>query len=412
MSYPRTHAEALDESDPLAHFRERFFIPDGVIYLDGNSLGALPQQTKTRIEQVVQEEWGSQLIQSWNTAGWIDLPTRIGAKIAKLIGANADEVVVTDSTSINLFKVLASALKQNAARRVIVTEKENFPTDLYIAQGLIDLLGHDYELRWVSRGEIESTIDERTAVVMLTHVNYRNGRVLDMDAITKRAHEKGALTIWDLSHSVGAMSVDLNRANADFAVGCGYKYLNGGPGAPAFVFVAKRHHEDFSQPLTGWLGHAQPFAFDWQYTPAEGIARAMCGTPPVLSLSALECGVDLFLEADINALREKSLRLTDLFIALVQPICKKHQLELITPTEQAQRGSQVSLTHARGYPIIRALIARGVIGDFRAPNILRFGFAPLYLRFVDVWDAAYALGEILESGDWRRDVFDQKEKVT
>jgi kynureninase len=412
MSYPRTYAEALDESDPLSHFRDRFFIPDGVIYLDGNSLGALPKQTKTRIEQVVQEEWGSQLIQSWNTAGWIDLPTRIGAKIAKVIGANADEVVVTDSTSINLFKVLASALKQNASRRVIVSENENFPTDLYIAQGLIELLGNDYELRCVSQPEIERAIDDETAVVMLSHVNYRNGRIHDLDAITKQAHEKGALMIWDLSHTAGAMPVDLNRANADFAIGCGYKYLNGGPGASAFMFVARRHHKHFSQPLTGWLGHAQPFAFDWKYEPAEGITRAMCGTPPILSMAALESGVDVFLDVEMNALRKKSLMLTDLFIALVRPFTDKHELELITPIDHVLRGSQVSLTHARGYPIIKALIARGVIGDFRAPNILRFGFAPLYLRFVDVWDAANALGEILESGDWRRDVFDQKAKVT
>jgi kynureninase len=403
---------ALDADDPLAHFRDRFDLPEGVIYLDGNSLGPMPKGALRRVAHVVQEEWGRGLIRSWNAAGWIDLPQRIGDKIATLIGAQPGEVIVADSTSVNLFKVLAAALKLNSDRRIVLSEPDNFPTDLYIAQGLIELLGARHELHLVEADRIVSTIDEHTAVVMLTHVNYRTGAMHDMNAITRCAHEHGALTIWDLAHSAGAVPADLSAAGADFAVGCGYKYLNGGPGAPAFVFVAQRHQSRFSQPLSGWLGHAQPFAFDWRFQPAEGIACAQCGTPPVLSLAALECGVDLALEADVNHVRAKSLAMTDLFIALVEQHCHTHGLRLVTPREHDRCGSQVCFAHPHAYPIMQALIARGVIGDFRAPDILRFGFAPLYLRFVDVWDAAHALATILDTREWDRAEFKRLVKVT
>jgi kynureninase len=383
-----------------------------VIYLDGNSLGPLPKGAAARVAQVVTEEWGDGLIRSWNSAGWIELPQRIGDKIAQLIGAQASEVIVADSTSVNLFKVLAGALTLNSARRVIVSERENFPTDLYMAQGLIALMGGRHELRLVDADDVADAIDAETAVVMLTHVNYRTGRMHDMAAITAQAHAHGALTIWDLAHSAGAVPVDLNAAQADLAIGCGYKYLNGGPGAPAFVFVAERHQADFVQPLSGWLGHAQPFAFDATYTPAQGIMRAMCGTPPVISIAALECGVDIALEADIAQVRAKSLALTDLFIALVEQTCAPHGLRLVTPREHGRRGSQVCFAHPDAYAIMQALIARGVIGDFRAPDILRFGFAPLYLRYADVWDAVRIVADVLDTRAWDTPAFRQRAKVT
>jgi len=403
---------ALDATDQLAPFRDRFHLPNGVIYLDGNSLGPLPKGAAARVAQVVTEEWGDGLIRSWNSAGWMALPRRIGDKIGRLIGAHPGEVIVADSTSINLFKVLAGALKLNPTRRVIASERDNFPTDLYMAQGLIELLGGKHELRLVDADEITDAIDADTAVVMLTHVNYRTGRMHDMAAITQQAHQHGALVIWDLAHSAGAVPVDLNSVQADLAIGCGYKYLNGGPGAPAFVFVARQHQADFVQPLSGWLGHAQPFAFDVHYTPAEGIARAMCGTPPIISLAALECGVDIVLEADMTAMRAKSLALTDLFIALVEQTCVPHGLRLVTPRQHALRGSQVCFAHPDAYAIMQALIARGVIGDFRAPDILRFGFTPLYLRYADAWDAAHILADVLDTRAWDRPEFKQRATVT
>lgn len=408
----RAAAAALDAHDPLASFRDRFHLPPGLIYLDGNSLGPLPHATRRRIAQVIAGEWGEGLIRSWNAAGWIELPQRVGDKIARLIGAQPGEVIVTDSTSINLFKVLAGALALRPGRRVVLSERDNFPTDLYIAQGLIELLRGGHALRLVAAEEICDAIGEDTAVVMLTHVNYRTGSMHDMVRITQQAHARGALTIWDLAHSAGAVPVDLNKAQADFAIGCGYKYLNGGPGAPAFLFVAQRHQADFRQPLAGWLGHAQPFAFEVDYRPAQGIARALCGTPPILSLTALACGVDIALEAPMSAVRAKSLALTDLFIAPVEQRCAPHGLRLVTPREHDRRGSQVCFAHPHAFPIMQALIARGVIGDFRAPDILRFGFAPLYVRYTDVWDAAHILAEVLASRAWDRPEFWQRAKVT
>lgn len=421
----RLQALALDARDPLAPLRQQFTLPEGVIYLDGNSLGALPVATAARVQEAVTGEWGTGLIRSWNTAGWVTLPQRIAEKIARLIGAAPDETLVGDSTSVNLYKVLSSAMALvratgDAGRRVVVSERANFPTDLYIAQSLCQQ--HGFTLQLVEPDEISAHLDERLGVLMLTHVNYRTGRMHDMKGVTHAAHACGALTLWDLAHSAGAVEVDLNAADADFAVGCGYKYLNGGPGAPAFLWVNRRHldrmeRENLWQPLSGWFGHAAPFEFTPDYRPAAGIARFACGTPPVLSLTALDCGLETLAAAQpsggMAALRAKSLQLTTLFMSLVETRCAGHGLTLVTPREEGMRGSQVSYARSDGgYAIMQALITRGVIGDFRAPDILRFGFTPLYTRFVDVWDAVEHLRQVLESGEWREARFHHKAAVT
>lgn len=416
----REDALALDAADPLAPLRELFDVPEGLIYLDGNSLGALPRAAATRAQQVVTEEWGRGLISSWNSAGWIDLPRRVGDKVARLVGAGPGELVVADSTSVNLYKALSAAvaLQRTDTRRVILSERSNFPTDLYIAQSVAR--EHDCELVLLDDPDtIADHLDERTAVLMLTQVNYRTGRLLDMAALTRAAHAAGALTVWDLCHSAGAVPVDLTAADADFAVGCGYKFLNGGPGSPAYVWVHPRHADRFTQPLSGWMGHAAPFAFTTGYEPAPGIARYLSGTPSVLATAVLECGVDTVLAAEpyggIAALREKSLALTRLFADLVEQRVGGFGLE--SPRDDALRGSQVCLTHEEGYPIVQALIARGVVGDFRAggagtPDILRFGVTPLYSRFVDVWDAVEHLRRVMESGEWRDERFRARQAVT
>jgi kynureninase len=423
----RQQAQALDAADPLAVLREQFALPAGVIYLDGNSLGVLPRSTAARVQQVVTEEWGRELIRSWNSAGWMDLPQRVGDKIARLIGAAPGETVVADSTSVNLFKVLCAALgiarADSPQRRVILSERSNFPTDLYIAEGLARERG--FELVLAEPDELPARLDGHVAVLMLTHVNYRTGRMHDMAALTRSAHAAGALTVWDLAHSAGAVPVDLHAgsqgaaspsaAAADFAIGCGYKYLNGGPGAPAFVWAHPQHADRFWQPLAGWMGHAAPFEFTPGYRPAAGISRYLCGTPAVLSLAALECGVDTVLAADslggMAALRSKSLAQTRLFTQLVEARCPG--LTLASPRDDALRGSQVCFSHAEwGWPVMQALIARGVIGDFRAPDILRFGFTPLYTRFVDVFDAAEHLRDVIDSGAWRRAEFSLRKAVT
>jgi kynureninase len=413
----RDEANALDAADPLGRFRDRFALPAETIYLDGNSLGALPAMVAERVDQTVRREWGDGLIRSWNDARWIDLPTAVGAKIARLVGAADDEVVAADSTSVNLFKVLAVALRIRRPRTVILSERGNFPTDLYMAQGLADLLDGRIRLELVDGGgdAIEQAIASHAgdlAVLMLTHVDYRTGAMHDMARLTAAAHRAGALTIWDLAHSAGALPVTLDAARADFAVGCGYKYLNGGPGAPAFLFAARRHHSAFLQPLSGWLGHARPFDFVPEYTPAPGIGRFLCGTPSVIGMSALDSALDLMSEASIEALRAKSIALADLFIRQVEPFAAEAGLSLVTPRDAARRGSQVSYAHADGYPVMQALIARGVIGDFRAPDLLRFGFAPLYVRYVDVHDAAEHLGEVLLSGEWNAPRFHRRAAVT
>ena len=412
---------ALDAQDPLAPLREQFTLPAGKIYLDGNSLGVMPRTAPARVAQVVTQEWGQDLIESWNTAGWIDLPQRIGDKIARLVGADAGELVVADSTSVNLFKVLSAALTIAATdtpqRRVILSERGNFPTDLYIAQALAKERGYELLLT-ESPDQIDAQLaGGKVAVMMLTQVDYKSGRLHDMAALTRRAHEHGALAIWDLAHTAGAVPVALKASDADFAVGCGYKYLNGGPGAPAFVWAHPRHANRFEQPLSGWMGHAAPFEFTPTYRPAAGIARYLCGTPALLSMAALECGVDTVLAAeplgDMAALRAKSLALTDLFIALVEQRCGGQGLSVITPRAHALRGSQVALAREEGaYAIVQALIARGVVGDFRAPDVLRFGFTPLYLCFADVWDAVEHLQQVLSAGEWREARFNRKAAVT
>jgi kynureninase len=443
----RSRCEQLDRDDPLRELRELFVLPERVIYLDGNSLGALPRSAAPRLQEVARGEWGDGLIRSWNSAGWITLASRIGDKIAALIGAAPGEVAVGDSTSVNLYKALSAALALQRAdapqRRVIVSERSNFPTDLYIADTLARANG--LTLRLVEPDAIGTALDADVALLLLTHVNYRSGRMHDMAALTRAAHAAGALVLWDLAHSAGALPVALkgegladttpgfdawNREAADFAVGCGYKYLNGGPGAPAFVWAHPRHtarmeREQLRQPLSGWLGHAAPFDFSAEYRPAPGIQRFVCGTPPVLALAALECGVDTLRAADayggLAALRAKSLALGDRFIELVQTRCAGHGLACITPHAPEQRGSQASFTHENAYPLMQALIARGVIGDYRegtpghptdALGILRFGFTPLYTRFTDLWDAVEHLRQVLASGEWREPRFAQRSAVT
>jgi kynureninase len=410
MMLTRTYCAALDAEDALGHLRDQFDLPEGVIYLDGNSLGARPKKALERGREVIEQEWGTDLIRSWNKAGWFDMPLRLGDKLATLIGAASGDVAVTDSTSLNLFKVLAAALRVQAARtetadrRTIVTERANFPTDVYMAQGLSEWLDRGYRLHLVdSPEEMETAIGDDTAVVMLTHVNYRTGYMHDMKSVSDRAHASDALIVWDLAHSAGAVPVELHRDGADFAVGCTYKYLNGGPGSPAFVWIAPRHQEAFRQPLSGWWSHATPFTMQPDFQPASGIRRALCGTQPILSLAMVECGLDIFAQTDMTAIRKKSLALTDLFIELVETRCANHPLILATPREHSVRGSQVSFSHPHGYPVMQALIARGVIGDYREPEIMRFGFTPLYTRFVDVWDAVDILADILDGQKYDAD---------
>jgi kynureninase len=408
----RKHCEDLDRRDPLARFRERFVLPEDVIYLDGNSLGPLLKSIPERIRQVVEHEWGQGLIRSWNAARWIDLPQRVGDKIAPLIGAEPGEVVAADSTSVNLFKLLSAALALQRGRSVILSERDNFPTDLYVAQGVRDQLGGRHELRLVDAERIRDAIDEQVAVVMLTHVDFRNGSRHDMAAITAATHAKGALVLWDLSHSVGAMPLALSAVRADLAIGCGYKYLNGGPGAPAFLYVRRDLQSRIRPPLSGWMGHREPFAFVPDYAPAEGILRNLCGTPPVLAMAALDAALDLWAEVDLGALRAKSVALADLMISLVEVQGSDLGLTLATTRDAEQRGSQVSFAHPEGYAVMQALIARGVIGDYRAPDLIRFGLTPLYLRYVDVFDAVAVLVDILRHRQWDRAEFKKRAKVT
>ena len=430
----RADALALDSADPLAPLRDLFDLPEGVVYLDGNSLGALPRATAGRVQEVVTGEWGRGLVGSWNTAGWIELPRRVGDKIGRLVGAGAGELVAADSTSVNLYKVLSAAMTiaatDSPGRTRIVSERSNFPTDLYVAASVARRHGAELVLLddpapgESTEAAVEQALDDRTAVLLLTQVGYRTGRLLDLARLTRSAHAAGVLTVWDLCHSAGAVPVDRAAADADFAVGCGYKFLNGGPGAPAFVWVAPRHADRFTQPLSGWMGHATPFAMTPDYVPAAGIGRYLSGTPSVLGLAALECGVDTLLAAEeyggLPALREKSLALTRLFADLVDTRLAGHGLAVESPREDARRGSQLSLSRPEGaYAIVQALIARGVVGDFRAgdaatgsADILRFGVTPLYTRFVDVWDAVDQLAEVMASEEWREPRFGERQAVT
>ncbi len=413
MSPPLTRADidALDQADDLAYLRDAFVLPDDVVYLDGNSLGALPIRAVKRLGTLVEEEWGQGLVRSWNDSGWIDLPGLVAAALAPLLGASPDEVAVGDSTSVNLFKLLAGAARLRPDRPLILSEKGNFPTDLYVAQGLARTLG-GLELRLVERSGIAAALDDRVAVLLLTHVDFRTGETQDIPSLTAAAHEAGALALWDLSHSAGALPLELDAWGVDLAVGSGYKYLNGGPGAPAFAFVARHLHDAIETPLQGWMGHAEPFAFEEEYRPAPGVARLLCGTPSILGLTALKCGIESVARAGIEPLRRKSIRLADVFIQLVEQECAGHGLVLASPGEAARRGSHVAYRHPEGHAIVQALVGHRVIGDFRAPDIFRFGFAPAYVRFVDVWEAVAALRAVMESREWDRPEHRQPVVVT
>jgi kynureninase len=413
MATSRRDCEAMDARDPLRAQRDKFTLPDGVIYLDGNSLGALPRALPARMHQALEQEWGHGLVRSWNAAGWYTMPRDAGDKIARLIGAEPGEVIVCDSVSVNLFKLLAAALRARPGRKVIVSERASFPTDAYITQSVARWLGA--EARFAVPGRIGAAIreaGESLAAVQLTHVNYRTGRRYDMARITRQAHEQGALMLWDLAHSAGAMPLELGNWGVDLAVGCGYKYLNGGPGAPAFVYVARRHQAALEQPLTGWHGHAAPFDFAPEYVAAPGIERLLAGTVPQLSLIALDCALDAFDGVDMNQVRAKSEAMGELFIALLEQQLPGEGFALASPRAAAERGSQVSFAHPESYAIMQALIARGVIGDFRAPDVLRFGFAVLYLRFVDLYDAVTRLAEVMRKRAWDRAEFKSRKTVT
>jgi len=405
---PEHRARDFDAADPLAGYRDRFTLPEGVIYLDGNSLGALPKATPAALARVVAQEWGEGLIRSWNSAGWFEAAGRIGGKIAPLVGAAPHEVIACDSTSVNLFKLIAAALQMRPGRKVVLSEPGNFPTDLYMIAGL-EAQGLA-ERRLAERAGLSEALDGDVALLLLTHAHYKTGALHDMAALTRAAHEAGALVLWDLSHSTGAVPVDLNGVGADFAVGCGYKYLCGGPGAPAFAFVAKRHHADLAQPLTGWFGHAAPFAFTDDYAPAPGIAQLQCGTPPVLGLTALEVGADLIAEIGVGRLYAKSQALSEFLLESLMAL--DVDLELVSPPASAARGSHLSFRHPQAYAICQALIARGVIGDFREPDVLRLGFAPAYLSFTDIAAAARHLAEVLAGEEWQRAEFGHRAAVT
>ncbi len=399
-------ARALDATDPLARYREQFVLPDGVIYLDGNSLGALPRTTPAALADVATRQWGDRLIRSWNE-GWIEAPQRIGAKIAPLIGAAADEVIIGDTTSTHLFKALVAALRSNPERHTLLSESGNFPTDLHIAEGAVACVP-GARLRVVAREDLAAALDDDTAVLLLTHVHYKTSDRFDMAAWTARAHAAGALMLWDLSHSVGAVPIDLDGANADLAVGCTYKYLNGGPGAPAFLYVAKRWQDKLASPLSGWMGHAAPFAFEDAYRPAPGMKRWLAGTPAMLSTAALETALDLWADIDQQLVATKSAKLFDILAAAGDAL----GLDCVSPRDPAKRGSHISFRHPHAYALTQALIARGVIGDFRDPDILRLGLTPLYLSHEDVWRAGDILRETLETEAWRDPAFAERLAVT
>lgn len=390
--------------------RAAFHLPEGMIYLDGNSLGPLPKAAAARVAQTMTAEWGEHLITGWNACGWMDMPTRMGDRIGRLIGAEAGHVVVGDTLSIKVYQALAAAIKLNPNRRVILSDTGNFPSDLYMAEGLISLLGPEYELRLVAPEEVEEAITDEIAVTLITEVDYRTGRKHDMATLTAKAHANGVITVWDLAHSAGALPVNLAGTNADFAVGCTYKYLNGGPGAPAFIYVAPRHADTALPALSGWLGHDSPFAFDLGYTPGAGIARMRVGTPPIVQMAALDAALDVWDDVDLQDLRARSIELSERFIAGVESVCP--ELTLASPRDATRRGSQVSFHFADGYAAMQALIAHKVIGDFRAPDIMRFGFTPLYLDEDDVDAAVDILANIMRDGLWDTPEFKQRKAVT
>jgi kynureninase len=399
MSLTRDDCIALDRADPLASARESFVLPAGVNYLDGNSLGALPKGVAARVARTIGDEWGAGLIRSWNVAGWYAAPGRIGAKLARLLGAAPQQVTVTDTISVNLFKLLVAAARLRPGRRTILAERGNFPSDNHIVDSVARMLG--LEARFVPAAEIAAAIDQDTAVVELSHVNYRTAEIQDMAAVTAAAHHHGALIVWDLAHSSGALQLSLDQDRADFAVGCGYKFLNGGPGAPAHVYVAERHLSALDQPLTGWFAHAAPFAFQDDFARADGIRAMLCSTPQMLSMTALEAALDVFNSIQMRDVQAKGRALGDLMIRLAEERLAPRGVGIASLRDGARRGNHVSLTHPEGYRIMQALIARGVIGDFRAPDVMRFGFGPLYVRHVDVFEAVEALEDVLKSGAWK-----------
>ncbi|MEB3791299.1 kynureninase [Acinetobacter sp. IK40] len=406
-----------DQQDQLKVFKDEFALPENVIYLDGNSLGARPKKSLNYAQHIIQQQWGEDLINSWNKADWWGLPTRLGDKVGQLIGAKTGETVISDSTTLNLFKVLSAAVKIQAAqfpqRKIIVAEKDAFPTDIYIIEGFIDLINQGYQVELIEGAkELEQVLEKDVAVVVLSHVNYRTGYFYDMSTINQRIHAKKALIIWDLCHSVGAVPMDLNQTSTDFAIGCTYKYLNGGPGSPALLWVNPKHRDQFWQPLSGWWGHKKPFDMAQHYEPANNIRRYLCGTQPIISMSLIECGVDIFLKTDMQKIREKSLQLTDLLMALIEQECSEFGFELITPQDHQYRGSHVSYQHPHGYEIIQALIARGVIGDYREPEVLRFGITPLYLGFEDIWHAVQHLKAIMQQQEWKNERYLVRSEVT
>jgi len=402
----------MDDEDALAHCRERFALPEGIIYLDGNSLGAAPLGVLSAVTRTIEREWSQDLVRSWTAHRWIDLPHHVGAALARFLGAVPEDVMVADSTTVNLFRLVCFALAIRKDRRVILVERDNFPADNYVAQGVAELLDGRVELRSVPGDQLAAEVDRNVALVLASHVDFRTGRMLDMAAVTRAIHEQGALVLWDLSHSAGVVPLALHADDVDLAVGCGYKYLNGGPGAPSYLYVHRRWQDVAKPPFFGWLGHASPFALEAQWQPAAGIRRMLGGTPPILSLVALKAALGAFDDVDLRAVRAKSLSLTSRFIELVEARCARHGVRVVTPREAERRGSQVSLAFAHAYPAVQALIARGVIGDFRAPDLMRFGFAPLYLRYADVWDVVAALDEVLSSRAWDRPEFLRRQYVT
>jgi len=394
----------------FAKTKSMFHLPPDLVYLDGNSLGPLPKAAVARVGRTMQEEWGDMLITAWNQADWMNQPSRVGDRIGRLIGAPTGSVVMGDTLSIKVYQALASALEINDDRGIILSDSGNFPTDLYMAQGLVKSLDKGHELKLGEPEEVESLLSEDVAVLMLTEVDYRTGRLHDMKTLTAKAHELGILTIWDLAHSAGALPVDLSAADADFAVGCSYKYLNSGPGGPAFIYVAPRLADQVRPALSGWLGHEAPFAFDLDYRPGAGIERMRLGTPPILQLAALEASLDIWDRVDMNDLRARSIELSDLFIELVESSCP--ELELASPRDASRRGSQVSFRFEQGYAAMQALIERGVIGDFRAPDIMRFGFTPLYVDAEDVRNAAAIIAEVMLGRLWDRKAYFERSSVT
>ena len=412
MSNNLQTARSLDVADPLAWTRGEFILPDGIIYLDGNSLGALPKKAVTRTLEIVREEWGQGLVSSWGNANWLSKPTEVGDRVGKLIGAAASQTIVADSISVNLFKLVCAALEMQSGRRALVSEVSNFPSDIYVLQGL-ERLWPGVSVKLIGRdGTFDELVDGDTAAVILTEVDFRTGAQHDMKTVTEKAHRAGALMVWDLAHSAGAVPVDLDGCNADMAVGCTYKYLNAGPGAPGFLYLAKRHQEEARTPIAGWFGHKDPFAFDVDYAPAPDIRQFLAGTPPIVSYGALEASLDIWEQVSMEDVRRKSIALADFFLGLIDQLDPSYGFTVASPRDSALRGSQVSLRHPNGLAVMRSLIEKGVIGDFRAPDILRFGFTPLTLSYEDVWQAVSILDDIMKSGTWRDISGDRGNAVT